>query len=252
MFYVGLDLGQAQDRTALTILEAATGEDEVEPLSEDAPETAEDEEEDFAAVRAGMGALSPGLTAPEPPDRGDGAPAATGSADREYHLRHIHRFDQGTPYPEIVESTAEIMRRPELGEDAALVVDATGVGRPVVDMLEKEDLSPVSIWITGGDSVTKSGSEYRVPKRELASTVQALLQSGDLKIAEGLPFADVLREELQKFRAKIDVSTGNASFEHWREKDTDDIVLALSIAAWLARRQGSTFGGGFTQQRPGA
>jgi hypothetical protein len=250
MFYAGLDLGQAQDRTALTVLETAAAEEEVEPLPEDATETEDEEEDDPRAIRAGMGALSPGLTMPDPPDRGgDGAPRP--KPEREYHLRHVHRFDQGTPYPEIVTSTAELMRRPELGDDPTLVVDATGVGRPVVDMLEDEDLSPISIWITGGDSVTKSGQEYRVPKRELASTVQALLQSGRLKFADGLPFAEVLREELQKFRAKIDVSTGSASFEHWREKDTDDIVLALSIAAWLARRQGGTFGGGFTQQRPG-
>jgi hypothetical protein len=117
-----------------------------------------------------------------------------------------------------------------------LVVDATGVGRPVVDMLRDEGLHPNSIWITGGDSVNEDGNEYRVPKRELASTVQALLQSGRLKFAQNLPLREVLVDELQKFRAKIDLDTGEASFEHWRERDTDDVVLSLACALWFAER----------------
>lgn len=85
--------------------------------------------------------------------------------------------------------------------------------------------------------MNRDGREFRVPKRELASTVQALLQSGRLKFAQNLPLREVLVDELQKFRAKIDMSTGDASFEHWRERDTDDVVLALAISLWLARRR---------------
>ncbi len=67
--------------------------------------------------------------------------------------------------------------------------------------------------------------------------MQALLQSGRLKFAEKLPFREVLPEELQKFKAKIDISSGHARFEHWREKDTNDLVLALAIACWRVKRQ---------------
>ena len=152
-----------------------------------------------------------------------------------YHLRHVERFELGTPYPTIVEDVARLLGTDEL-DGADLVVDATGVGRPIVEMLEEEGLDPISIWITGGDSVTEDEEkrEFRVPKRELASTVQALLQSGRLKFAEGLPFRDVVVDELQKFRAKININTGEATFEHWRERDTDDVVLALACALWHA------------------
>jgi hypothetical protein len=174
-----------------------------------------------------------------------------------YHLRHVERFELGTSYPEIAEKVAELMQRDALtvaeterrrhGKavetsrteiSPTLVVDATGVGRPIVEMLRNEGLYPKSIWITGGDSVSSDGSEYRVPKRELASTVQALLQSERLKFARNLPLRDVLVDELQKFRAKIDLDTGEASFEHWRERDTDDVVLALACALWYAKRIG--------------
>ena len=170
-----------------------------------------------------------------------------GEDPTEYHLRHVTRFELGTPYPTIAEKVAALMQSEKL-TSATLVVDATGVGRPIVEMLEEEGCDPISIWITGGDSVSQSGSEYRVPKRELASTVQALLQSGRLKFAQNLPFRDVLVDELQKFRAKIDLDSGTASFEHWREKDTDDIVLALACALWYAQRP-STMGGSFYSPR---
>lgn len=196
---LGLDIGQSQDPTALTAVEHA-------------------------------GALR----------RGDPA---------EYHLRHVARFELGTPYPQVVEEVAALMRSAELTKTKVrppgaekrvilptLVVDATGVGRPIVEMLREEGLDPLSIWITGGDSVTRDGREYRVPKRELASTVQALLQSGRLKFARDLPLRDVLTDELQKFRAKISIDTGETSFEHWRERDTDDVVLALACALWHAER----------------
>jgi hypothetical protein len=202
-FTVGLDIGQSQDHTALTVTQEV------------------------------------------------------GTSPRRYQLRHVERFELGTPYPEITQRVASLMaqdaltlttkeksRRGKTIETKraevppTLVVDATGVGRPVVDMLRDQGLAPISIWITGGDSVTSDGMEYRVPKRELASTVQALLQAGRLKFAQNLPLRDVLVDELQKFRAKINLDTGEASFEHWRERDTDDVVLSLACGLWHAEHVG--------------
>jgi hypothetical protein len=148
----------------------------------------------------------------------------------------VERFELGTPYPEVTARIATLMQSPPL-EGAFLVVDATGVGRPIVEMLEEKGLRPWSIWITGGDSVSRKGREFRVPKRELVSTVQALLQSGRLKFAKDLPLRNVLIDELQKFRAKINIDTGAASFEHWRKRDTDDVVLALACALWHSEQR---------------
>jgi hypothetical protein len=212
-FYVGLDIGQSQDHTALAVCEQV------------------------------------------------------GKEPHSYHLRHARRFELGTPYPEVAEEMAGLMRRDELTctevtkqrsghtietrrreRPPTLIVDATGVGRPIVEMLGEKGLSPASIWITGGDSVTVDGSEHRVPKRELASTVQALLQSARLRFAEDLPFREVLKEELKKFRAKINLDTGEASFEHWRERDTDDLVLALACALWYAEHVGDLPGAPSSRQ----
>jgi hypothetical protein len=167
--------------------------------------------------------------------------AADPDEREEYRLRHVQRFELGTSYPTVAEEVATLCRSEKLGGEVSLVVDATGVGRPIVEMLEELGLRPYSIWITGGDSVSRDGREFRVPKRELASTVQALLQAGGLRFAANLPFRDVLTDELQKFRAKINLDTGDASFEHWRERDTDDVVLALACALWYAERPSPGF-----------
>ncbi len=114
------------------------------------------------------------------------------------------------------------------------IVDATGVGRPVVDMLREAKVKPLAaVTITGGETVTRDGKDYRVPKRDLVSMLQVLLQNDWLKIAEGLPLAQVLVREMQNFRVKISLSTGHD--EAWREGDHDDLVLAVALACWYAK-----------------
>ena len=46
-------------------------------------------------------------------------------------------------------------------------------------------------------------AEWRVPERDLASVVQALLRSERLWIADALTLARTLTEELTSFRVKI-------------------------------------------------
>jgi hypothetical protein len=51
-------------------------------------------------------------------------------------------------------------------------------------------LSPIAVTIHGGSAVSRDEHGYRVPKRDLVSAVQVLLQNGRLRIAEGLPLAN--------------------------------------------------------------
>lgn len=120
-----------------------------------------------------------------------------------YHLRHLERFRLGTPYPAVVERVRELMRTEILAGQTSLVVDATGVGAPVVGLLRQACDAVNSITITGGDTVGREASDYRVPKRDLVSTVQVLLQTERLRIASGLPEAETLMKELLNFRVKI-------------------------------------------------
>lgn len=128
-----------------------------------------------------------------------------------------------------------MLARDELLGRARLIVDGTGVGVPVVNMLHHAGLPVVPIWITGGETVSTKGRIIRVPKRDLVSVLQVLFQTGRLKIASSLPLGPVLVNELMNFRAKI-TPAGHDTYEAWRERDHDDLVLALAIAAWYAER----------------
>lgn len=161
-----------------------------------------------------------------------------------YKVRHLERLKLGTPYPEQVERVTrlyqDVSALPELLEQdkrPRLVVDQTGVGRPVVDMLrEAGHGSLYAVSITGGDTVTREKRDYRVPKRELVSVLQVLLQSDRLGVAAGLPEAGTLSREMLAFKVKFS-PTGHDSYGNdWRENDHDDMVLAVALAAWVGER----------------
>ena len=93
----------------------------------------------------------------------------------ELRLRHLERIPRGTNYPDVVRRVARIMQTPVLAGQSELLVDATGVGRPVVDLLRQTRLdgllSPVNI--TSGLAESRSTSGYNnVPKRDLMIGLQ--------------------------------------------------------------------------------
>ena len=153
-------------------------------------------------------------------------------------LRHLERYRLHTPYPQQADAVAALMRderlmRPEL------VVDATGVGRAVTDILKTKGLEFRAVTITGGASVTAVAGGYHVPKRDLVAALEVPFHTGALKVAEGLELWPALRKELLAFRRKINLKTAHDSYEHWRDSDHDDLVLAVALACWWVRRRQS-------------
>jgi hypothetical protein len=154
-------------------------------------------------------------------------------------VRHIHRWELGTPYPRVIEDLHAWFAPSQL-RDTPLVVDATGVGRAVVDMIESSRL-PANVCpytITAG---FKEGDET-VPKKDLVFSVVAALQTRRLRFAADLPLTPVLEKELENFRVKV-TPDRNETFASWRENMHDDLVLALALALWYGERYGG--GGAF-------
>lgn len=154
----------------------------------------------------------------------------------EWRLRWLERYEIGTRYPTVVKRVAALLAREPLADNADLVVDQTGVGRPVVDMLRDADLAPICVTITAGDAVTRQPAGWHVPKRDLVSALVVPFQNGGLSIAPTLPLAPKLVAELLNFKMKINLRTGNETYEAWRESEHDDLVLATALAAWWLRR----------------
>jgi hypothetical protein len=153
----------------------------------------------------------------------------------QYAVRHLERMPLGTSYTAVCDHLVELFDRPQL-TDTMLAVDETGVGRPVVDLLDtsriQADIRPITI--TGGHEVHQGERlGWKVPKKCLVSTMQVLLQGRRLTVAKSLAFAPVLVEELRNFQVKI-TESANETFGAWRDGQHDDLVLAIACAAWVA------------------
>jgi hypothetical protein len=158
--------------------------------------------------------------------------------DPVYRLVHLQRFPLGTNYSEISNRIAARVNAKPLYARNSVAVDATGVGRPVVD-----DLKPKlkhsrfhAITITGGTTVNSAIGNINVPKRDLITTCQLLIQNHRLRIATGIPDHAALVEELLAYRITIS-ENGHDSYGPWREHDHDDLLLALALAAWTAENR---------------
>ncbi|HEY7309267.1 MAG TPA: hypothetical protein VH643_07930 [Gemmataceae bacterium] len=162
-------------------------------------------------------------------------PAETAEQKPDYALRHLRRFPLGTAYTEIVPAVGAVRRNEPLRE-APLIVDQTGVGRAVVDMLRHSACGAIPVTITGGHAttVTADGS-YHVPKKELITALQVVMQGRRLQIARSLPEAATLVRELQNFQVKI-TAAANETFGVWRDGQHDDLVLAVGLACWWSER----------------
>jgi hypothetical protein len=53
------------------------------------------------------------------------------------------------------------------GYPSYLIVDSTGVGRAIIDLLRKAGEKPIALSITGGDKPTLKGYNWNIPKRDL-------------------------------------------------------------------------------------
>ncbi len=224
-YLVGLDLGQTQDFTALVALEKSR---DVEEFHDGVKVVQE----------AGMGTVITLLADPAPPK------AKVALKPSTYHCRLIERFDLGTPYTTIVDRVTAMFERAPREKHSTLVIDGTGVGRPVVDMFARArprcHVVPVTIAPSAQMFSIDEWGYYRVPKKDLVGALQILFQNDRLKIVPSLPHAATLVKELDNFRVKI-TAAGNETFEAWREKAHDDIVLAVALAAWMGEKGTKTY-----------
>ena len=146
-----------------------------------------------------------------------------------YHLHHVERFQLGTPYTVIVEKVARLLHHlpPELDSLKTLVVDASGVGAPVVEMLRRSPLGcrliPITITASGHPHQDRAGG-YLVPRRDLITALRVLLERRQLRIPAQIHDKDSLLKELLTL-------TDTSGSNH------DDLAIATALAAWQASRR---------------
>lgn len=177
---------------------------------------------------------------------------ATWEIERRLHFRlcHTERLALGTPY---IESVSRIWRQldklsaplPGIHSYAGsvplrtLVVDASRLGRPVVELIRKAAagraasavtihaaapslvaIAPVTITASGAARMEASGEEF-VSRRDLITNLRILLEKRWLRISARIHDRQALLKEL------VEVQDRSGSHH-------DDLVRATALACWRA------------------
>lgn len=215
LIYIGIDIGQRVDPTALAVTELQWREVPVPAyLLEDGAERTQWED--------------------------------------HYVVRHLERLPLGTPYPQIVERLAQVcftlkkrVRLTNLRDnkgslvpkDAALFkvyADATGVGQPVLDMLKQAGVKVTGCYFTHGDKrLEQRGDDghgelrINLGKAYLVARLQAVLQSARLHLPR-TEEAQALAQELLDYEIRVD-EKANDTYGAFRVGAHDDLVTALGL-----------------------
>jgi len=158
-----------------------------------------------------------------------------------YHLKVLERFPLNTDwvkqayfaqaiYEEIKARWAEKKITPDI------IIDAAGVGAPMLDMFKRLIPAAMGCYFTSGHQVNKENGIYYVPKQQVVTTTQIVSQGRRIKFGQGITDKESLKNELLNFSYKINQETGYVSFEHGKDSQKDDQVLAIAIALWYGEK----------------
>lgn len=150
-----------------------------------------------------------------------------------YVVRNVYRYPIGLEYNRVAKHImAQLFADPYLG-DVTLVVDATGLGGPVLEQFRGQMGLVIGLSITAGQMSSRHGQDVRVPKIDLISNLLALVESGRIFFAARAKHLDALMQELMAFQGKMS-DTGYTRYEG--RGAHDDMVMSLAMAAWYADR----------------
>lgn len=139
-------------------------------------------------------------------------------------LRHVEAFPLGTHYFEIVRRVRNLIQSSDSSK--TLVVDASGVGAPIVEAFRATrlgaSLMPITITGTGHPHPDPHGG-YLVPRRDLISNLRIVMEQGLFKIPPAIHGKHALIEELINLK------------DHQGNRH-DDLAISVTLATWQSTR----------------
>lgn len=177
---------------------------------------------------------------------------------QHFTVPFLTRLELGTPYPKITDRAVRIIRgvehkllyefaermlmpafAPELDkmvkQEVWVLVDSTGVGAPVVDMLRDAlpDTKVCGVIFTHGEhnTVRWRSSEGTMGKSYLVSRLQVLIQTGRIHLPQ-VEESKVLLDELRNYEVNI-TEKGVDTYGAFKVGSHDDLVTALGLATLL-------------------
>ena len=186
-----------------------------------------------------------------------------GQLEPYFFAGHLERIPLQTPYPDMVKGVRQ--RLEAIGERCALVIDATGVGRGVVDLFREgwTESDPdtlqrivlpgkpsiIAVTLTNGQQGhAESWDEQYVPKRDVITALLLALQQQRFRAAASLAEIPTLLNEAKNFQWKVS-KAGDDLYGQWREGKHDDLLLAVAVAVWYGDKYAPVSVSGQTQAK---
>lgn len=145
-----------------------------------------------------------------------------------YLVRHAETLPLGTPYPAVVDRLVAVIAR--LDGDVQVRVDATGVGKPVIDALRPRvpGVTVVAVHFVPGTKLVWRPDRLSVlmGKEYMAQRLMALFENGRIHIPE---VAAKLRAELRDYELRVS-RDGKVKIGTGKPGGHDDLVTGLGLA----------------------
>lgn len=153
----------------------------------------------------------------------------------EYTIRYIQRLPLGTSYPDVADFLADLLCNDRFAHrDVRCLIDVTGVGRGVYDLLKDEikrreaalhvQLKPITF--SHGEKYNRSTGV--LAKAFLVSRLQSLLQGGRVHGPDTKEMKATV-EELRVYEIKL-TDDGKDQYGAFQTGTHDDLATAMALA----------------------
>lgn len=160
--------------------------------------------------------------------------SSSGASESHFVVRFLERMSSGTTFPEAASRLGQIATRvaSRTGRRPPVYVDATGLGSPIMALLEAKTRRVTSVYFNHGDRRIEEGmDEVRLGKAWLVARLQALLQCQRLHLPEG-ESARTLARDLLDYEIHVSPDA-NERYGAFPVGAQDDLVTALGLAVQL-------------------
>lgn len=222
-YFIGVDVGQIQDHTAIAVVEAIPPE----------------KKQIIPEGNLTVGGAPVGVRIQGPPQEAE---------VRELYPRiQCHKIQSlrlGIRFQDIARRLSEIEGKLKAKGEAtvSILVDATGPGQPVPELIREQVKSRViSCRFTSGTEPHREGDNLKLPKDALVMCLKIFLQNKRLELPGKTKDPDQARAiqemllELQNFQSNQPKEGARAETFEAKVGSHDDLVTALGLAAWGAK-----------------
>lgn len=179
--------------------------------------------------------------------------------DKIFHFQDlVYQYKvQDITYSDLISVIVRLLQDKKLSYNNDLIVDGTGVGQAVVDLMRDNGLRPIPIVATGGGQARPiyadagkvfSGSngstfglrilrEWHVPKVDMVQAGQVAMERHLVRIAPNVAFLDDFRKQLGNFKGKFNEMTKYTSYNAEDDNIHDDFITAYLQAMWWTRNR---------------